>query len=151
MIKPINRVKILFSQPLNPALAAAAGDPGNSDQRGLQHNVAITCSKHIFRESGLLRFAMQHPEKERILQILTAFFDFIKEETRRQPLLTCSRLVTHLDLMEDNSIDLPLIEVSGSTDSVNLLTVHGSKGLEFKYIFFAGCNSHYWEKKSNAE
>jgi DNA helicase-2/ATP-dependent DNA helicase PcrA len=32
---------------------------------------------------------------------------------------------------------------------VNLLTVHGSKGLEFTHVFFAGCNSQYWEKKKN--
>jgi len=141
--------KDLFSQPLNSALAAAS-----RILEALISSVSNTTLQSlfeaIFRESGLLQFAMQHPEKQRILQTLTAFFDFIKEETRRQPLLTLQQLVTHLDLMEDNSIDLPLIEVNGSTDSVNLLTVHGSKGLEFKYIFFAGCNSHYWEKKGGA-
>ena len=30
---------------------------------------------------------------------------------------------------------------------MNLLTAHGSKGLEFKYVFLAGTNAHYWEKK----
>ncbi|MFZ1392460.1 MAG: PD-(D/E)XK nuclease family protein, partial [Dokdonella sp.] len=28
-----------------------------------------------------------------------------------------------------------------------LMTAHSSKGLEFKYIFFAGCNAGVWEKK----
>jgi DNA helicase-2/ATP-dependent DNA helicase PcrA len=101
----------------------------------------------IFRETGILQWAMQHHEKRRILESLTAFFDFIKEETRRQPTLTLRDLVTHLDLMEKEGIPLPLVEVNGSTEAVNLLTVHGSKGLEFTYIFFAGCNSHNWEKK----
>jgi ATP-dependent DNA helicase UvrD/PcrA len=27
------------------------------------------------------------------------------------------------------------------------MTAHGSKGLEFEHIFFAGCNATYWEKK----
>src|SRR5205085_6483956 len=26
---------------------------------------------------------------------------------------------------------------------------HGSKGLEFEYVLFAGCNSRFWEKKRN--
>jgi len=30
---------------------------------------------------------------------------------------------------------------------VNLLTAHGSKGLEFEYVFFAGANASLWEKK----
>ncbi len=137
----------LFSQPLDPPLARAVKIL-ESLISAVSNMTIQSLFETIFRESGLLQFAMQHPEKQRILQTLTAFFDFIKEETRRQPTLTLQELVTHLDLMEDNGIDLPLIEINGSVDSVNLLTVHGSKGLEFKYIFFAGCNSHYWEKKS---
>ena len=90
---------------------------------------------------------MQHPDKRKILDTLTAFFDFIKEETRRQPALDLQELVTHLDLMEKEDISLPMVEVNGSTEAVNLLTAHGSKGLEFTYVFFAGCNSHNWEKK----
>src|SRR6202007_1116032 len=30
---------------------------------------------------------------------------------------------------------------------INLLTAHGAKGLEFEYVFVAGCNSSIWEKK----
>ena len=30
---------------------------------------------------------------------------------------------------------------------MNLLTTHGSKGLEFEYVFVAGTNAHFWEKK----
>ena len=101
----------------------------------------------IYRETGLLTFSMEHPDKRRMLEILTSFFDFIKEETRRQPMLSLQDLVTHLELMEKEGIALPLIEVNGSAESVNLLTVHGSKGLEFTHVFFAGCNSHNWEKK----
>ncbi len=82
-----------------------------------------------------------------MLEILTAFFDFVKEETRRQPALTLQELVTHLDLMEKEEIPLPMVEINGSAESVNLLTVHGSKGLEFTYVFLAGCNSHNWERK----
>ncbi|HEV9037496.1 MAG TPA: PD-(D/E)XK nuclease family protein, partial [Puia sp.] len=41
----------------------------------------------------------------------------------------------------------PLVQVSGSDKAVNLLTAHGSKGLEFEYVFFAGLNSATWEKK----
>jgi DNA helicase-2/ATP-dependent DNA helicase PcrA len=49
--------------------------------------------------------------------------------------------------MKENSIRLPLVQVAGSDKAVNLLTVHGSKGLEFEYVFFAGCNAATWEKK----
>jgi DNA helicase II / ATP-dependent DNA helicase PcrA len=141
--------KDLFSQPLDPPLAAAIRILESLISK-VSNSTIQSLFESIFQESGLLQFAMRHVEKQRILQTLTSFFDFIKEETRRQPTLSLQQLVTHLDLMEDNNIDLPLVEVNGSADSVNLLTVHGSKGLEFKYSFFAGCNSHYWEKKGGA-
>lgn len=32
---------------------------------------------------------------------------------------------------------------------VNLLTAHGSKGLEFEYIFFTGVNASSWEKNAS--
>jgi len=50
-------------------------------------------------------------------------------------------------LMEKEDLSLPLIQVSGSDKGVNLLTAHGAKGLEFEYVFFAGCNATTWEKK----
>ena len=138
----------LFSSGPHPQLATAA--------KAIESMISAVSTKtlqslfeSIFLETGILEFAMQHPDKRRILDQLTGFFDFIKEENRRQPDLDLEKLVLHLDLMEENEIDLPLIEINGSIESVNLLTVHGSKGLEFTYTFFAGCNAHYWENKPN--
>jgi DNA helicase-2/ATP-dependent DNA helicase PcrA len=137
----------LFSlSSLNPQLIAASRIL-ESLISAVPNNTLQTLFEHIFRETGLLSFATQHHDRRRMLELLTAFFDFIKEETRRQPTLRLQELVTHLDLMERESISLPMVEVNGSEDSVNLLTAHGSKGLEFTYTFFAGCNSHNWEKK----
>ena len=81
------------------------------------------------------------------MQVLTGLFDFIKEETHRQPLLSLQELVNIIDLMEREELALPLQQVSGSDKGINLMTAHGSKGLEFEYVFFAGCNASFWEKK----
>ena len=136
----------LFSRSLHPQLQAA-GMILESLIRDVSNNTIQTLMENIFRETGILEFAMRHPDKRTILETLTAFFDFIKEETRRQPALSLEDLVTHLDLMEKEDIPLPMIQVNGSEEAVNLLTAHGSKGLEFTHTFFAGCNSHNWEKK----
>jgi DNA helicase II / ATP-dependent DNA helicase PcrA len=101
----------------------------------------------IIREAGVLTRIMQSADKHWQLQILTGLFDFVKDETHRNPLLDLQQLVNLIELMEKENIPLPLIQVSGSDKGVNLLTVHGSKGLEFEYVFIAGCNSSFWEKK----
>jgi DNA helicase-2/ATP-dependent DNA helicase PcrA len=111
-------------------------------------NVTLqTLFENCIRDTGVLAYIMQSPEKIWLMQIITALFDFIKEESRRDPDLNLERLVQMIDLMKDNGISLPLIQVAGSDKAVNLLTAHGSKGLEFEYVFFAGCNAATWEKK----
>jgi DNA helicase-2/ATP-dependent DNA helicase PcrA len=101
----------------------------------------------LVRESGALHCIMQSEEKHQQMQIITGLYDFIKEETSRNPLLTLQQLVNIFDLMEKEGISMPLIQVNGSEKGVNLMTAHGSKGLEYEYIFMAGCNAAGWEKK----
>ncbi|RYY69203.1 MAG: ATP-dependent helicase, partial [Chitinophagaceae bacterium] len=103
--------------------------------------------ENIIQKAGVLPYIMQHPKKIALMQLLTAFFDFIKEETSRNPFLTLEGLINIIDLMESEAIPLPMQQVSGSDKGVNLLTAHGSKGLEFEYVFFAGVNASSWEKK----
>jgi len=106
-----------------------------------------TLMENIIREAGVLSYIMKSDEKIWLLQVLTALFDFIKEETRRNPGIGLEQLIQTIDLMTANGIPVPLVEISGTEKGVNLLTVHGSKGLEYEYIFLAGCNASLWEKK----
>jgi DNA helicase II / ATP-dependent DNA helicase PcrA len=101
----------------------------------------------IIREGGVLNEIMQSPDKHWQLQVLTGLFDFVKDETHRNPLLNLKELVKLIELMEHEEISLPLVQVSGSEKGVNLMTAHGSKGLEFEWVFLAGCNSSFWERK----
>ena len=103
--------------------------------------------ENIIGKGGILDYLMKSPEKIWLLQVLTALFDFLKEETRRDPDLDIIKMSGLINLMEDNQIPVPLIQVAGNDKAVNLLTAHGAKGLEFEYVFFAGCNASFWEKK----
>lgn len=137
--------KDLFSLPINgiknvsDAIEFLIGDAPNSTLQGLFEN--------IIRRAGVLQFIMQDSEKHWHLQVLTGLFDFVKDETRRNPTLKLQELVSVIELMEKEGLSLPLVQVSGSDKGVNLLTAHGSKGLEFEYVFIAGSNASYWEKK----
>ena len=115
------------------------GDVTNFSLQGLFEN--------CIRETGILGLILGSPDKIWQLQVVTALFEFIKEESRRNPDLDLERLVQMIDLMKDNGLSLPLVQLSGSDKAVSLLTAHGSKGLEFEYVFFAGCNASIWEKK----
>ncbi len=103
--------------------------------------------EQIIREAGVLAHILKQPDKVWQMQVLTAMFEFVKEETRRNPTLRLHQLVETLDTMEKEGLVLPLVQVSGNDKGVNLLTAHGSKGLEYEYVFLAGCNASFWEKK----
>ncbi|MDQ6843519.1 MAG: ATP-dependent helicase [Bacteroidota bacterium] len=141
-------VRDLFSQSMNERLkkATEAMEALISKVPNLTLQGLFEC---IIRETGILSYIMQSNEKIWLLQVLTGLFDFIKEETHRNPSLDLKQLTRLFDLMQSEELSLPLVEVSGNDKGVNLLTAHGSKGLEFEYVFFTGCNSTLWEKKKN--
>jgi len=108
-----------------------------------------TLFEKVISHAGVLSYIMKNKDKIRLLQILTGLFDFIKDATARNPSLDLKGLMEVIDLMKKEKLPLPLIQYSGNTAGVNLLTAHGSKGLEFEHVFITGMNAHLWEKKNN--
>lgn len=101
----------------------------------------------LIHKTGVIGFIWKHPEKMKLLKMLDALFEFIKAETKRNPLLSVDGLASLLKLMQDESLRLPYHDVTGNEQGINLMTAHGSKGLEFEYVFICGCTAGYWEKK----
>lgn len=114
-------------------------------------NVTLqTLFEKIISEAGILSYIMKSDEKIRLLQLLTALFDFIKDATARNPSLDLQGFIDVIDLMKKEKIALPLMQFSGNSAGVNFLTAHGSKGLEYEYVFITGMNAHLWEKKNDS-
>jgi DNA helicase-2/ATP-dependent DNA helicase PcrA len=101
----------------------------------------------LFNETGILSWIIQQPEKGWLMKELNAFFDYLQDECRRNQDLDLKGFVRQLDLLEENNIAIPLVQTSGNDKGVNLLTCHGSKGLEYEHVFFIGCYSGLWESK----
>ncbi len=101
----------------------------------------------IIRDTGMLGVIMRAQDHHWQLQVLTSFFDFLKNETKKDHTLDLRKFVKVIKMMKTEEIKLPIVQVGGSEKGVNLLTTHGSKGLEYEHVFFAGCNANYWESK----
>ncbi|MER3470345.1 MAG: DNA helicase UvrD [Chitinophagaceae bacterium] len=114
----------------------------------LPNEIPQTLLEKVVREAGFLSYILNHPEKNWLMQLLIGFYDHVKEETRRHPTLTLQDFMNRIDLMRKEGLILPLVQVSGNEKGVNLMTCHGSKGLEFDHVFIAGCASNFWEKKN---
>jgi DNA helicase-2/ATP-dependent DNA helicase PcrA len=103
--------------------------------------------QQVIAKMGILKYIMQQPDKGWYIQVLTNFFDFLKDESRKNPDIKLADLIAIIKLMKENKIRLPLNQVIFSENGVNFLTAHGSKGLEFEHVFLIGCNKKIWDGK----
>lgn len=110
----------------------------------------VNLIEQILQKTGIIQSILNSDDKAASLDMVTSFFDFIKEETHRKPSLNLKELVEIFRLMKREDIRLPLPITIGSDAGVNLLTTHSSKGLEFTHVFLAGTNATYWEKKRSS-
>ena len=103
----------------------------------------------LINEAGILAYVMQHEEKLWMMNKISCLFDYIKEESHRNPQLTLKELMHSFELMKENGLSLELVQTTGSETGVNLLTCHGSKGLEFEHVFLINARTEVWEGKRN--
>lgn len=136
----------LFTPPVNPDIKRVS----DCIEKWLGDMSMLTLQQlfeRVIREGGVLSYIIKSPEKIWLMQVLTALFDFIKEENQRNKDLTLHGLVEVFDMMEAGKLPISITQLEGNDQGVSLLTAHGSKGLEFEWVFLAGCNKEFWEGK----
>ncbi len=141
-----NPPKDLFTKGIHPNIEKAWRVLENLISEAPNTTLQILFER-IIRTAGVLNSIMRSSDKHWQLQVLNALFDFIKNETHKNPFISLEDFVGLVELMESERISIPLVQVSGSDKAVNLMTAHGSKGLEFEHVFFVGCHASVWEKK----
>ena len=112
------------------------------------HTIQVVLEK-ILTQAGIIEYCMNHPERNWMLKVITSFFDFLKEETAKNPQLTIKKLLDTCSKMEKNGIPIMVNQWSQTDDGLNLVTAHSSKGLEYNYVFILGMISKKWEKKAS--
>ncbi len=101
--------------------------------------------ERLYTQTGLLRWALNQPDKIWWVQVLSSFLDFVKSEAERDPRFSLGRLLALLDSMDDNRLALPLAQNIREGEAISLLTAHAAKGLEFRHVFLFDCTEDAWE------
>lgn len=104
----------------------------------------------VWQASGILQYTLRHPDKAWLLQVLSAFRDFVAGEERRSPQLTLAQFLRLIDDLRDNQIPIPTQRQIGDLRGVRLLTAHAAKGLEFAHVFMPDCRADAWERQGAA-
>lgn len=66
---------------------------------------------------------------------LKQFFDFLARFEETIPGTTVLQFVAHMENLLDAGSEGKLYEPRDTPDSVNVMTIHGAKGLEFRFVF----------------
>ena len=110
------------------------------------YTIQVLLEKIITR-GNVLEKLMHRKDKVWQMQLLTTFFNFIKEETAKAPDMDLTKLLKTVEQMMKNRIALPANKVSFSEKGVQLVTAHSSKGLEFEKVYLIGASKDKWEGK----
>ena len=114
-----------------------------------RHNMTLLhLLEEIIKQCGVLPHVLNSKDKLWNLQVLRTFFDFVKDEGNRKPHMETEDLLDLIGKFESNNIRLPVTKLIENVRGVNLMTAHGSKGLEFETVFVLGCAKKMWEKTS---
>ena len=103
----------------------------------------------ILKTLGIDEYIMKSKEKYLLVSVLNELYKLMLTECLLHPKLTVKGFLNQLSALQEMRISLPIEELSGSpSNCVQLMTAHGSKGLEFEHVFIMKCNDG--KKKSES-
>lgn len=110
----------------------------------------------FLEESGYLRFLREEEEKGnpnagRSIHYLKQFFECIGAYERAVPDARVFGFVEYFGNMVLSGDEGKLYQPSDTPDSVNMMTVHGAKGLEYRFVFIVNCVEERFPTKRHGD
>ena len=95
----------------------------------------------LLKSLSIDEYIMKSKEKYHLVSVLNELYKLMLTECLLHSKLTVKEFLNHLSALQEMGISLPIETVSGSpSNCVQLMTAHGSKGLEFDHVFIMKCN-----------
>ena len=92
----------------------------------------------------------KEPELDkRNVQMFFHFINFLHNICERRKIMSLGGLLDVIDTMVSKNIPIDYIDVLGDGNGVQLMTAHGSKGLEFDEVILYDCGPHWMPENSN--
>lgn len=99
---------------------------------------------YILDQFSYLSYINGLPNSFLAMTDLYSFFSYLKSFDTNHPQAKLTDFVDRLNLLLQNNLSIPQSSQANLADSLNLLTVHGAKGLEFDHVFIINCINGRW-------
>ena len=99
----------------------------------------------ILKKGHFFREIMSNQHRTYLMQVVATFFNYIKDESNRNPELDIAHLLNTVRDMREIGLRLDMQSVMRAKEGVRFMTAHGAKGLEFDHVFILGANKNNWD------
>ncbi len=98
------------------------------------------------RESGFLKYILGKPGAETHLRQLAALFDEIKKNVAENPSYRLADFLRYVETLLEYDVAIS-VTPAAAKEGVQLMTAHGSKGLEFEHVYITDVVHGRWNSK----
>lgn len=88
----------------------------------------------------IVKWIQNQPNSLILFQELDSFRAFLQEQIEANPKIDLASFIEIISIYISEEIPIQLIKKINQPNAVQLMTIHGSKGLEFEYVFIQGNN-----------
>ena len=111
------------------------------------HNVDfVEFFEQFMQESGFLELILAQDDHIFLLKKLERLFDEVREHVAGKDNFILADFIQLIDTFESYNLSMDVVR-SADIDGVNLMTAHGSKGLEFEHVYITNVVNGLWGGK----
>jgi DNA helicase-2/ATP-dependent DNA helicase PcrA len=107
--------------------------------------------EYAIRESGFLAKSIECPDSMERIESLVALFESAREFASRRENFMLTDFLAFVDAVEKHGVRIKRRKISSSAQSVQLMTAHKSKGMEFDYVYIIGATDGHWGGRTKRE
>ncbi|RLD18188.1 MAG: ATP-dependent helicase, partial [Bacteroidetes bacterium] len=123
----------------NPEPIVALDTLLNTWIQEFEHFTLQELIEQVFTKGGVLNWIFKSPNRSWHLQLIKTYFDYVKNESERNPNINLNRFLEDIDLMQEHGIELPVNKILTAKDGIYFVTAHSAKGMQFDRVFMLGC------------
>lgn len=113
--------------------------------RDAANKTLVQFFESFLESSGYRSYALEQEDKIERLSILNSFFDEVKTFASLHTESTLKEFIEYMTDLDHYGLSPTTQPIRMESDTVELMTAHGSKGLEFKAVFLYDATSKNWE------
>lgn len=101
---------------------------------------------NIINDAGILDYLKKSEDKKfEDLLAINNFYDYLRSYEKINS-NTLKDFLNDLEIVKEMKFSIPIQDNNPEIETVNLLTAHSSKGLEFEHVFIINCTENNWGK-----